>query len=387
MAISRAGAERWPRGAHYFRELLCVMLCLGLLGCSLVSLKSPEKPLSARDLNARILTHEFAVRFAAAVQHSADDIAAVSTDPQVRVNTLRWKIAATTASLQAAGQMAPMLGLLDTWALTVQMNEFLDTGAGKSLFAAQQPAAVALSALLVQEATGMVQRVTGTEEFERDQQFVRDYSQLHPIDSLDFERASMVTQWTSETGAKNKLVDSLGTVPEALSQAGDLLRMYGDAGPSQVLWKAQLTATQSGISEADVRAVFARLDEHLAQLTALAQTTPQLVNASVRDVRQQFDAAWARMLTSMHEESQSLAATVSTERQAAAQAVDIERTALAADASRLAQQMISQAGDEVRRLVRQALLLVIVLALVILGLPFAAGYLVGRARRPAVRVD
>jgi len=61
-------------------------------------------------------------------------------------------------------------------------------------------------------------------------------------------------------------------------------------------------------------------------------------------------------------------------------AVDVQRQALAADAGRLADQVVRTSGEEVRHLTRQALLLLIVLALVVLGLPFAAGYLTGRAR-------
>jgi hypothetical protein len=38
------------------------------------------------------------------------------------------------------------------------------------------------------------------------------------------------------------------------------------------------------------------------------------------------------------------------------------------------------AGREVRQLAREVLLLLIVLSLVVLGLPFAAGYMVGRHR-------
>ena len=43
-------------------------------------------------------------------------------------------------------------------------------------------------------------------------------------------------------------------------------------------------------------------------------------------------------------------------------------------------QVVKDAGEQVRRLVRETLLLVIVLTLVMLGVPFAAGYFVGRAR-------
>src|SRR5579872_5393393 len=51
-------------------------LLLSLAACSLVTLKSPEKPLSARELNTRVLTHEFAARFIFAVEQTADEIAA-----------------------------------------------------------------------------------------------------------------------------------------------------------------------------------------------------------------------------------------------------------------------------------------------------------------------
>jgi hypothetical protein len=42
--------------------------------------------------------------------------------------------------------------------------------------------------------------------------------------------------------------------------------------------------------------------------------------------------------------------------------------------------VVKSAGEQARSLAREVLLLLIVLAIVVLGLPFAAGYLVGRAR-------
>lgn len=72
---------------------------------------------------------------------------------------------------------------------------------------------------------------------------------------------------------------------------------------------------------------------------------------------------------------------ISAERQAAMDALDVERAAVAADAARIANQLVREAGEEVRRLVREALILAIVLALVVLGAPFAACYFVGRAHR------
>jgi hypothetical protein len=73
---------------------------------------------------------------------------------------------------------------------------------------------------------------------------------------------------------------------------------------------------------------------------------------------------------------------LSSERAALLDAVDTQRKAITLDASGIASRVVSETGQQVRYLAREALLLLIVLAIVVLGLPFAAGYLVGRARRP-----
>src|SRR5579863_2504741 len=115
--------------------LLIAALLLGLAGCSLVSLKSPERPMSTRDLNARILTRQFSADFSGAVEQCADDIAAQDPDPEVRRNALRWKIIATDQSERAALQLAPSIALLDTWSLAAGMKTFLSPGgAGAAIF-------------------------------------------------------------------------------------------------------------------------------------------------------------------------------------------------------------------------------------------------------------
>jgi hypothetical protein len=354
---------------------------LGLAGCSLVSLKSPERPLSARDLNARILTHEFAARFIFAVEQTADEIAAGTEDTHVQVNTLRWKIAVATASDRAASQMAPMLGLLDTWALAVQMRDYLDGGAGGTLFGAQQPAAVKVAADLAHEAQDMARGLGPSQEFQHELRFVHDYAIAHPLETLDFARASVVELWAKENGTQTKLIDTLGTVPEAMAQTSDMMRMYGNTVPSQMLWRAQLAAQNSGISGKDVQTALKRLDERLARLSVMADATPDLVNGVVKDVRKQVDTSWMEMLATVRTERVAFAVAVSKEREAAMKDMDAERQALAADVARISTQAINDTGTQIRQLVREALTLVIVLAIVVLGLPFTAGYFLGRARR------
>ncbi len=73
-----------------------------------------------------------------------------------------------------------------------------------------------------------------------------------------------------------------------------------------------------------------------------------------------------------------------TEREALLVAADEQRKAIAQDLAKIADQVVVTSGQQARYLAREVLLLVIVLAIVVLGLPFAAGYFVGRSRNPRV---
>jgi hypothetical protein len=383
-----AAAKRADGALTFGRVMALVGLAVALAGCSLISIKSPEKPLSPRDLNARILTHEYSTHFNSAVAQTADQIAAASDDPEVHLDALRWKIAATGASQHAASQMGPTLGVLDIWALTVQMRDYLAVGAGQSLFGPQQHVAVALAVDLAQEAQAMAQKLGTPEEFAAQQRFIADYASAHPITGLDFARASVVDLWATQSGTEVKLVDTLGTLPEAMAQTGDLVRMYGDTVPSQVLWRAQLAAQESGLSSAELQAALQDLNQRIARLSEMANAAPGRFSEIAIETRARFDESWRELIHAIDHSGDTLSSTATAQREALVKAVDAERKETLAEAQSVANEMIRNAGVEARRLVREVVLLVIIVALVLFGLPFAAGYYVGRARgRRAVNLQ
>jgi hypothetical protein len=359
--------------------VMAVAVCLA--SCSLVTIQSPEKPLSSRDLTARMVEHEYSAHFITAVDQTADSISAATDDPVVHLNALRWKIGASGASLRAASQLVPMLSVVDSWALAIQMRDFLSDGAGATLFGTQQPQAVALAADLARDAENLTRRLTSAEEFANDERFVTDYARSNPIASLKFARPSIIDAWLQEHGTQARLTDTLGTVPAAMAAARDVMRMYGDAVPQQSLWRIQLAAQESGVGGRDLQADFKRLDDHFAKLSTMVDTAPQRVDIVVHELRAQFDSTLRELVAAIHSESTALSAEMNAQRQAAVDAINSERTAIAADASRVASQIVRDAGEEARRLVRDALIAMLALAIVLLGLPFAAGYLVGRARQ------
>ena len=109
--------------------IMCSAVVIGGSGCSLLTVKTPDKPLSTRDLNVRLLTREVSTQFVTAVELCADDAMQTEKDPLLLQNSLRWEIAAVADSRRAATQTAPLMSLLDSWALAVQMAAFTGEGA------------------------------------------------------------------------------------------------------------------------------------------------------------------------------------------------------------------------------------------------------------------
>lgn len=370
------------------RILLCGALSLALSSCSLISLKSPERPLSPRDLNARILTRELSAQFVTSVNRCADDIAASEHDPRVLENTLRWEIGAVGESRRAATRLVPMMSLLDTWALAVQMQTFTAQGApGGALFGSHQQAVRDVSDTYASDAQALARRLLAPHDFAAYRTFVEQYVREHPLADLTFARPSIVALWSREQGADTRLVDSLGTIPEAMADATDRMEIYGDTVPAQVMHETELALRESGYTRGDVQAEIRQLNERLARLSAVAESTPELVHGaeaqvrqSLREVLERLDASSRSAEQALHAERVALFTDLQSERAAVMAQLDVERKAVAEDAARISSRVMKDAGTQLRELAAEVLLLLIVLAVVVLGLPFAAGYLVGRAR-------
>ncbi len=365
--------------------LLVLLFCLQ--GCSLFSLESPAKPLPRRDLNARMLTRDYAQRFSESVALAADDIAARSADPDIQLKTLQWKSNATTANRRAATQIAPMISLLDTWAFSAQMREFLGTGAGSTLFGDQQSIARNAADTLETDIQRLAASLAAKDEYASYAQFVDGYVRDHPLTGLDFARASVLDLWVSQTGQQATLLSTLGTAPEAMSDMAERMRLYGDQLPEQALWQAQLAVRESGYRKEDLSDAMQRIDGRLAQIASLAETSPEQIRGLVAEVRtdllevaDRFDRSWINLLQALRAERVAFTADFRNERAEMTSSLSAQRAALMQDADHTLVQLTEAAWGHLRTLMRELALWAILALVIVLGLPFVAGYYVGRAR-------
>jgi hypothetical protein len=377
---------------RYFSGFLAAIAALLLLaalpGCSLVSFKSPERPLSARDMNARILTRELTTHFLETNARNTDNILRSEADAAVINNTLRWEVGVIVTSRNAETQLAPMMTMLDTWALALQLQAFVgEGGPGAALFGTHQSAVREITDNYADGAQRLARSLLTPREFPEYQSFVADYLREHPLQDLRFARASVLSEWSRVKGAESSLLDEVGTIPQALADTTQRLQIYGDTVPLQSLRRTQLALRESGYTPDEVRAALAHLEARIERLTTVAESAPELVRGAEAEVREslrelidRLDATQRATTAALHTERVALFADIQELREATLAGVDVQRKALTTDAGRIADQLVRTSAAEVRHFTREALLWLIALALVVLGLPFAAGYLAGRAR-------
>lgn len=414
--VRRAARKaRWLLGGLGLSALLC--------GCALVQLKEPGEPLSPREQNLRQRTREFAAGFAATVQAAADQIAGATTNTPTRAAAIQWKVSASSAARRAAWRTVPMLGLVDTWALATQMADFFERGPGATVFGElgdiARTNATALGAAMDRTARSLLSR----SEFERTRQFVTNYAQSFPLRSLAFQREPLAVRWVEFNEGEAAL--NIGTTADVVSDLADRLKVMSDQVPDELRWRLELPLGEVESSLVEMRRTLVAFDVSLQRLTTVAEASPVVVSNAVRALQtglgpafERFEKQWQTTLATFQQERQALARDVSAERTAITQSVETnlaailrameqevavllqaverertavlgtvekQRAAVVQDVDRLVRETTDRTLGHLRAMVRDVLFYLLLLTLVVLGLPFVFGFLLGRATSRAGR--
>jgi hypothetical protein len=368
------------------RSPIILLAALILSGCSVLSIKTPETPLSPRDEEARLLTRDYAVHYSSTLVQLLEEAPRTDADPAVRSGALRLKLGAATEMTRASMGLSPVASLLDAWAFSFQLRDFLSSGAGSTLLGKAQSQVRASTEQLADQADAMAHKVLGT-DYARYRAFVLAYATRYPLESADCVRTSVLSAWIAEQGDASALRGAAGTVAQALGDVSDRVRTYSEQIPSMSLWQAELALDRTGFDETSYHNALRNLDTQLERISTLADTSPELAHEAIAELREslrassdRLDTSWLQTLRTLRAERIALAANIAQERASLTNAFDLQRGRLSADAARIAADAVQTSWSELRKLVRETLLLLCLLIVLMLGLPFAAGYLVGRRR-------
>ena len=378
--------RRRPLAARSRNAVLLLLLVSFLAGCSLVEIESPAVPLPERDLRARQLTREFALAFATSVAVTANGIMNSAASNEEKISALTWKMSSATGMAITSTQLSPMLSLIDTWAFAAQMDDFLRAPEQAALFGTHREAVLATSGQQLRDIRDIARRVATRSEFSAYSDAVRQHANRYPMTTLNVVRVSMASNPVID-GLPGVPLETVGTGAEAMSDVAGRLRLYTIMLRYSTQWQLELYALQSGLTEGEIHNVLASIDESFGDVASLARNSPMLMARATGD----FERALTRSSDSFERSALSIVQSIQEERELLMSdldenwdriylAIDSQRSAAAADIERIALSANEELWDNLRAAIREAAIIVIVFVVLLLTLPFVAGYVVGRAR-------
>ena len=369
-----------------------LLAALPLAGCSLLTIKLPDDPLNELEVNARMATHRFVGRFSKTVSGAADEITAAAQAKSIALNALRWKIAATAVVSTTAFQLSPRDALIDTWIYCVQMEDFLGEGAGGSLFGPLQSKATTAAAELVADIGKLGVAFMPVDELPRYQEFVRSYASEVPLRDFATPRESAAPALYAFLGiGEDEAVTTVGTLSQVVSDFGSRVSLLGEQLPDRTSWRSELFLSESGVDGRSLQAELAGFNARVERVAVVAEQTPDLLDTALLRINEELaaligaiDGQRAAVMEGLERERLGLTEVVARERAALVEAVAVERAATLEELERYSDQVIADTWSQIRGLMGIAIFGLIALLIVLFGVPFGLGMLVGRVtKRPS----
>jgi hypothetical protein len=377
---------------HFLIALSLTSITL-MSSCSLfkVDLNTGVEPLPAKELNTRILMHEFGIVFSNKVEQLADSIMKTTKDKDIKMNALYWKINAIAMSRQVIFQTVPYASLVDTWTFCKQQSDFVRVGNGSDLFGDFQPRVIEVAGKLEEKVSMIARAVSTGREYNSYEKFVNEYAALHPFEDVYFNRGSILSELNKSLGIPDSVaVKTVGTMPETMSDLSSRINDMADKVPKMAKWKTEAYLYESGVDSLDVKALMDSINMLAGQISYIAENSPELLDSAIMKLNEELtplvnklDRRWGETLWKLGNERMALMESLDEQRVALSETLAEERAVIMSDLQLLSKDLVELSWVHIKQLLFKALFLILLILIVMLGLPFGLGYVTGKtlARR------
>lgn len=288
------------------------------------------------------------------LESAADSIRTASPDVDVRRNALLLKISAIPLIQEAALRTDPVIAVVDLYGLTIQLSNYLGTGAGSHSFGAEQPVAVAAAADAERAALALVEGTLRTGELSaKSEAYVRTWAAAHPMQGPALRRASILSSdWKALGLSDNSLTASVGNMERTLVNVTYRLSYLNETLAAQARWNAELAGGEA-LRTPRVDSLLGAGNTTLRSVGTFADDFPALIDlereALIRDVDRQRILAFQALA----EQRVALEAALNLEREVLMREVREERIAAFLAIDSVTVRTIDRSAAVLRRLVFQ----------------------------------
>lgn len=358
--------------------LLSAALAVALTGCSLLkfSLDTGDE-LPKSEARVRVMTRGLYYGLSNEVIAAADSIAR-SDDPKIRIRAIRWKIRATRAAVSAAMQGIPDVALADTWILFRRMESSFDAAPDSMLFGPYSDYAREAVRRMTLRVDSVARDALDGERYRLMKEYVGRYIAENPLSEGEVPPNTTLA-WIEFMNEHGKdLSYATGSIADVVSDMSD--RMTGQTGQAmntlswtkdiiEIEWQRDSTAQAVQRQLDSLESNFERIVVVMENIPQISDTVLAVFNVHVETMMRTFERSLDNAFGQIDRQRNEIQRFVSAEREAA-----IEQGRGIADS------VTAQVMDRIMASVGRIALWAIALALIVLGLPFAAGYWVGTFR-------
>ena len=301
-----------------------------------------------------------AVPFTGLMEQAADEAALQATSPEQRRRALVWKVNVIPAMYRTLFNQRPLLAILDTWALLVQAEHYLESPAGKEAFGPGVVTVLATTKDLELRVQAIARWAVPDRDLAPIDAKVREWALEHPV-QLTFATRDSIEQYLATVKSVEPIsaFAMVGLMSEDLEGLISRMDFLPIMVPRQVTWQAELAYLDfmdPRLEQALTRGgeALQRVDDMIAWLGTSG------LEGFAEEQRVQILRAFATERVEierlLERQRAGVEGFVDRERAAFAALVERERLAAMADAQRLSDHATAQAARQARELVDHAIL-------------------------------
>lgn len=362
------------------RTLLSLAVAAAMTGCSLLKVSvSTGDPMSPEDARVRVMTRALYYDLSNEIITAADSVA-TSHDIDLKIRAIQWKIRTTRAAVSAAMQTIPDVALADTWILCARMDRAFTHRPDSALFGPYTPMMRQTAARMLTKVDSVARDALPAQRYGLMKEYVGDYIRRNrPRSGENVAPQNTTLAWIDFMKSKGIEVEyDLGSISDVVSDMSD--KMSGQTGQltNSLMWSKDILEIewQRDSMSQYVAAQMDSLDRSFERIVVVMENIPEISDS----VMVNFNKHVEQVLASLESSLDYAFGQVDMQRSELQRYVSAEREAIIRQAGETAQGMVQQAIDQVPAIVSRVAVWLALLAVVVLGLPFAAGYWVGTLR-------
>lgn len=367
-------------------KISVVFIVCFVSSCSLVKIENEQIPLSKTDLNTRLLTQAFVQDASKKVEVAADSILKSSKDVEIQKNALKWKINTLSALRSVGYQTSPNIALMDTWVLTSSIKDYFSEQTAQNLFGTYKDLPISVSQKNLDQIKRIAKVGIPKSEYKDTEGFVRTFTKKYPAKNLTFNHHPVRGSYLDFKRIPDSLVvQTVGSLSEVVADLTNRISVASETTGKQIQWNSELFMKAQGFDEKSLKQLSDSINVKINRFLEVAEQSPELLDEALINLQQQLNSFNARIddnvsytLDYLSTERALIYEVVEKERIKLDSIIQRERKALSKDADALSTKLLDNTMNHIKDLVKTALLYIIILLAVIIFLPFAIGFYVGK---------